>query len=243
MLKFLKKSEQVVRKFIRSFSVSNWQIETPDGFKDLSYIHKTVKYEVWKLKTETGKTIKCADDHIVFQENGDEIFVKECIPFNTVIITKDGFEKVTEVSNLGYSKHMYDVTVNTQEQSFYSNDILSHNTTASIGYILHFIIFNPNVRVALLANKGQTARTELLARLQQSFENLPQWLQQGIVSWNKGSLELENGSRVIAAATSSSAIRGGSYNCIAGDSEVTLRKDGKIFNTTMRQLFSSPNSF
>jgi phage terminase large subunit GpA-like protein len=87
-------------------------------------------------------------------------------------------------------------------------------TTVSVGYILHYIIFNANVRVALLANKGMTARTELLARLQQSFESLPQWMQQGIVSWNKGSLELENGSRVIAAATSSSAIRGGSYNII-----------------------------
>ena len=69
------------------------------------------------------------------------------------------------------------------------------------------------MNVAILANKAATAR-DILSRLQLAYEHLPKWLQQGILSWNKGSLELENGSRIVAASTSSSAVRGGSYNMI-----------------------------
>ena len=69
------------------------------------------------------------------------------------------------------------------------------------------------MNVAILANKAATAR-DILGRLQLAYENLPKWLQQGVVSWNKGSLDLENGSSILAASTSASAIRGGSYNML-----------------------------
>lgn len=243
MLNILKKSSEVIRKFIKSLPVFDWAIETPDGFQDIQYIHKTIKYEVWKLKTDSGKILKCADTHIVFDENFEEVFVKDLIPNVSKIITKDGIETITSLKNTGKGKHMYDVSINSQDETYYSNDILSHNSTASLGYILHYIIFNSNIRVALLANKGSTARTELLGRLQQSFENLPIWLQQGIVSWNKGSLELENGSRVIAGATSSSAVRGGSFNCISGNSIITVEKpDGVILNLKILDLFNDSAS-
>ena len=64
-----------------------------------------------------------------------------------------------------------------------------------------------------MANKGQTAR-ELLGRWRLAYENLPLWLQQGVVEWNKGNIELENGSKILASSTSSSAIRGGTFNII-----------------------------
>ena len=89
----------------------------------------------------------------------------------------------------------------------------SGKSTTIIAFLLHYCIFNANVNVAILANKAAVAR-DLLGRLQLAYENLPKWLQQGVISWNKGSLELENGSRILAAATSSSAVRGGSYNII-----------------------------
>ena len=89
----------------------------------------------------------------------------------------------------------------------------SGKSTIMISYLLHYALFNANVNIAILANKAATAR-DLLGRLQLAYENLPKWLQQGIMSWNKGSLELENGSRIVASSTSSSAVRGGSYNLI-----------------------------
>jgi hypothetical protein len=89
----------------------------------------------------------------------------------------------------------------------------SGKSTIMISYILHYALFNPTVNIAILANKAATAR-DLLSRLQLAYEHLPKWLQQGVMSWNKGSLELENGSKILASSTSASAVRGGSYNII-----------------------------
>jgi len=89
-------------------------------------------------------------------------------------------------------------------------------TTTVGSYLLHYVLFNQNVNVAILANKQSTA-IEILSRIKMAFEYLPKWLQQGVIEWNKGSVVLENGARIIASATSSSAIRGGSYNCILLD--------------------------
>jgi hypothetical protein len=86
-------------------------------------------------------------------------------------------------------------------------------STTIIAFLLHYILFNESVNIAILANKGAVAR-ELLSRLQLAYEHLPKWLQQGVVVWNKGNIEVENGSKVIAAATSSSAVRGSSFNII-----------------------------
>jgi hypothetical protein len=86
-------------------------------------------------------------------------------------------------------------------------------STTVVSYLLHYAVFNDNVNIAILANNASTAR-DLLGRLQLAYENLPKWMQQGILAWNKGSLELENGSKILAASTSASAVRGGSYNVI-----------------------------
>tara|TARA_Y100000310_G_scaffold332761_1_gene408947 strand:- start:417 stop:1283 length:867 start_codon:yes stop_codon:yes gene_type:complete len=89
----------------------------------------------------------------------------------------------------------------------------SGKSTTIIAYLLYYVLFNPNVNVAILANKATTAR-DLLGRLQLAYEHLPKWMQQGVMIWNKGSLELENGSKILASSTSASAVRGGSYNSV-----------------------------
>ena len=89
----------------------------------------------------------------------------------------------------------------------------SGKSTVLLAYLVHYLIFNETVNVAILANKAATAR-DLLGRFQLAYEHLPEWMQQGVIAWNKGSLELENGSKIIASSTSASAVRGGSYNLI-----------------------------
>ena len=86
-------------------------------------------------------------------------------------------------------------------------------STTSVSYLLHYAVFNDSTNIGILANKAATAR-DLLGRLQTAYENLPKWMQQGIISWNKGSLELENGSKILAASTSASAVRGMSFNIL-----------------------------
>ena len=108
----------------------------------------------------------------------------------------------------------------------------SGKSTTIIAYLLHYCLFNSSVNVAILANKAAVAR-DLLGRLQLAYEHLPKWLQQGVMTWNKGSLELENGSKILASATSSSAVRGGSYNIIF------LDEFAYVPNNIAEQFFSS----
>lgn len=89
-------------------------------------------------------------------------------------------------------------------------------STVTAACILWYIIFEEHKTVAILANKGATAR-EILGRIQMMYENLPEWMQVGVTSWNKGSFSLGNGNNIIAASTSSSAIRGMSISFLCLD--------------------------
>ena len=86
-------------------------------------------------------------------------------------------------------------------------------TTTTVGYMLWCVLFQDEYTIAILANKGALAQ-EILSRLQKAYEYLPIWLQQGIITWNKRSVELENGSKIYAYATSAAGVRGGTYNLI-----------------------------
>ena len=108
----------------------------------------------------------------------------------------------------------------------------SGKSTIIVSYLLHYVLFNDNVNVAILANKSSTAR-DLLGRLQLAYEHLPKWMQQGVLNWNKGSLELENGSRIVAASTSSSAVRGSTFNIIF------LDEFAYVPNNIAEEFFSS----
>lgn len=112
-------------------------------------------------------------------------------------------------------------------------------STVTIGYILWTVLFGPMQNIAILANKASTAR-DILAKLQLAYEHIPLWMQQGIVSWNKGSIELENGSKVIAAATASSAARGSTYNVIFLDEFAFVPKNiAEEFITSVYPTISS----
>ena len=160
---------------------------------------------------------KCMDDPIYFIQE----YMK--------IVSLD--EGLVPFKMYDFQKHMV--------QTFHDNRFTicklprqSGKSTIIIAYLLHYVLLNPNVNVAILANKSSTAR-DILGRLQLGYEHLPKWLQQGVISWNKGSLDLENGSSILAASTSASAIRGGSYNIIF------LDEFAYVPSTLAEEFFSS----
>lgn len=112
-------------------------------------------------------------------------------------------------------------------------------TTSAVAVILPYILFNEHKTVALLANKGDTAR-EILSRIKLAYESLPKWLQQGVIEWNKGSVELENGCKVLAASTSSSAIRGKS--CLTGDTRVCIEDGDDYYFVEIEKIINKNNS-
>lgn len=124
-----KLSETTERKFIESMAVSEWEILTDTGWQDIQSLHVTVPYEKYHICTVGGKQLECADTHILFDEDYKEIYVKDLNPQNSSIITINGPEKIQSVHNTGLLENMFDLTIDSPNHRFYTNDILSHNST------------------------------------------------------------------------------------------------------------------
>ena len=116
-------------------------------------------------------------------------------------------------------------------------------TTTTVGYMLWCVLFQEEYNIAILANKGQLAQ-EILSRVQKAYEYLPLWLQQGIITWNKRNIELENGSKIFAYATSSAGVRGGTYNLIFLDEFAFVPKNmaDEFFTSTYPVISSGQTS-
>ena len=179
--------------------------------------------------------LKCATDPIYFAEKYIQIVHVDhgLIPIKMYDYQREIAEAITNNRR---------VTVNTSRQA--------GKTTTAVAVILHYIIFNDYKTVALLANKGDAAR-EILDRIKIAYEALPKWLQQGVVEWNKGSVEFENGCKIIAGSTSSSAIRGKSISFLYIDETAFVENWDEFFasvfptissgNTTKILFTSTPN--
>jgi len=179
--------------------------------------------------------IKCAKDPIYFSEKYIQIVHVDhgLIPITCYDYQKEIIRKTTENRR---------TCVVTSRQA--------GKTTTAVCLILHYVLFNDHKLVALLANKGDAAR-ESLDRIKTAYEALPKWMQQGVVEWNKGSVEFENGCKIIAAATSSSAIRGKSVSFLYIDETAFVENWDEFFasvfptissgTTTKILLTSTPN--
>ena len=148
--------------------------------------------------TQIEEFIKCKDDPVYFAKNYIQIVSLDSglVPFEPY----DFQEKLIK----RFHEHRFNICMMPRQTG---------KSTTSVAYLLHYVVFNDSVNVGILANKAATAR-ELLGRLQLAYENLPKWMQQGVLAWNRGSLELENGSKILAASTSASAVRGMSFNIL-----------------------------
>lgn len=107
----------------------------------------------------------------------------------------------------------------------------SGKSISSVVYLLWYALFHPEKTIAILANKGAVAR-EMLARITLALENLPFFLQPGCKALNKGSIEFSNNSKIIAAATSGSSIRGLSINLLMLDEFAFIENDGQFYTST-----------
>tara|TARA_R110000765_G_scaffold51524_2_gene103957 strand:- start:689 stop:2344 length:1656 start_codon:yes stop_codon:yes gene_type:complete len=178
---------------------------------------KAAGKEISFTKAQVNEYMKCAKN--------PEYFIREYVKVVSLdkgLIPFDLYPYQEELVNIVHSNRFTIAKLPRQ----------SGKSTTLVAYILHYILFNQNMNVAILANKQATAR-DILSRLKMAYEYLPLWLQQGIVEWNKGSVELENGSRIIASSTSASAIRGGSFNLIF------LDEFAHVPNNIAEEFFSS----
>jgi hypothetical protein len=179
--------------------------------------------------------VKCSQDPLYFVQNHIQIVHVDrgLIPIDLYDYQKEIIEKVTNNRR---------TTVVTARQA--------GKTTTAVALILHYVLFNEYKTVALLANKGDSAR-EILDRIKLAYESLPKWLQQGVIEWNKGSVEFENGCKILAGSTSSSSIRGKSVSFLYIDETAFVENWDDFFasvfptissgDTTKILLTSTPN--
>ena len=178
---------------------------------------KKVGTEINFTQDQVSEYLKCKEDPVYFARNYIKIISLDegIVPFKMWDFQEELIEK--------FHEHRFNIAKLPRQTG---------KSTTCVSYLLHYILFNDNVNVGILANKLSTAR-DLLSRLQLAYEQLPLWIQQGIVVYNKGSMELENGSKILAASTSASAVRGMSFNIIF------LDEFAFIPNHIAEQFFSS----
>jgi len=149
-------------------------------------------------KKQINEWVKCKQDPIYFATNYIKIISLDegLVPFDMYDFQKDILRD--------FHNNRFNIAKLPRQTG---------KSTTVVAYLLYYAIFYDSVNIGILANKASTAR-ELLGRLQLAYENLPKWMQHGILVWNKGNVELENGSKILAASTSASAVRGMSFNIL-----------------------------
>ena len=122
----MNKSEQINRKFINSWNIDDFEIETDTGWAEIVSLNETIPYQKYYIEAYSGLSLICADDHILFDENMNEIFVKDNPKY---VQTVNGIEKVKEIKYYDEYENMYDFELSdSSNHRYYTNGILSHNT-------------------------------------------------------------------------------------------------------------------
>lgn len=230
-------------KFVESYPVEGWSVKTDDGFKDIKTIHKTIPYKVWHLKTNK-KELLCADNHIIFDKNMIEKYVHQ---FNVgdQIQTIDGLEEIIELRETDEKINMYDLQVNSFNQRYYTNGILSHNTATTALYILWYAMFKPDTNILIAAHKG-TGATEIMTRIRYAYEECPDFIRCGTTTYTTTTIVFDNKSSITAQTTTENTGRGLSISllyCLDPNTVVTVKdkETDEIKDISLENLYTELN--
>ena len=213
---FKKLSDTIRRKFVEILDCSGWQIKSDQGWTDIKTINKTEEYQRYIIKFESGNQLECADNHIIIDKDYNEVFAKDSL--GKEILTEYGTDIVTEIIETDIHENMYDFELaDGSNHLYYSNGILSHNTTLMTIYALWLANFHADQLIIILAHK-ETMAKEIFGRIKLAYTELPNWAKEPVDNeWNDMSAKFANGSRIVASPTSENAIRGQSASCLILD--------------------------
>lgn len=225
-------------KFIEKRNCEDYEIWTPDGWKDFSGVGKTIEYEEYKVSLRNGIELVCADNHILFSDD-KEIYAKD-LNIGDFIETENGDIEISNVEKLSTSSNMYDC-LDVDGECYYTNGIKSHNSTTVGAFALWYAIFHPDKFIGIASNKASSAK-DLLRRIKIMYEELPFYLKPGVIEYNKNSIEFENGSKIETAGTTEDTFRGRSVALLLLD-ELAFVSDGiaREFYTSVYPAISSSN--
>ena len=233
--------ENDVKKFTHSINTS-----FKSDYGQVTSLYRTVPYRLWEIKTN-NKTLLCADKHIIILHNMKTIYTED-LTKGSLIQTDSGIEEVISVKNLNIKVHMYDLNVETENENdvynhlFYTNGILSHNTTCASAFILWKASMASDDRketILITANKLSQAQ-EVLDRIKYSYQLLPRWLCPGVLKWNERTILFDNGSKITCRATTADAGRGLSPTLVYVDEMAFIPKRiAESFMTAIRPTLAT----
>ncbi|MFW6246691.1 MAG: terminase large subunit domain-containing protein [bacterium] len=211
-------------KLIDSLDLSNYKIWADTGWEDVSQIHRTKPFEPYEVILENGYKLEGADDHIVFNESMNQVYLKD-LSTGDLVQTDKGLQKVVKKNIVSQNKiSMYDITVNSSNHRFYSNGILSHNTTTVAAYFAWYMCFHESRNLAILANKQETAK-EIVRKVTQVFRGLPFFLKPGVHNLGAMGMRLDNGCMLNSQATSETAQIGFTIHVLYLDEFAHIRQN------------------
>lgn len=238
----MNKNENI--KFTKEFSIDDWEVLTPTGYKDISMIYQTIEYDIYHVVLDNGLTLECADRHKLIKDDGyTEIFADE-LQIGDRLATIHSSAAVIQVSKLVDKEVCYDLSLNDDNHVYYTNGILSHNTTIIAAYCLQQLITRPDITIALLANK-ESSSIEILSRIKFAYSMLPYYMKQGVLKWNEKSIKIANGnsgSTIFAAACSPDSIRGKSCAIIYLDEYAFVDNAVEFYESTYPTISASSTS-
>lgn len=179
-------------KIQQSFNITNLKVLSDTGFENILNVHRTQGYKIWNIETKKYK-LSGADNHIIFNENLEEINIKD-VNLEQKIITKNGIEKIEIVNNMNSKISMYDLSVNNSHR-YFTNGILSHNTVCTSIFMLWYLTFFNDKTIMIVANKGATT-TEILNKVRDIYKNMPFFIKPGILTLNTSALKFDTDSRI-----------------------------------------------
>lgn len=191
------------------------EIQTDTGFKPISYIYLTRPFANYILELDNGYWIECADNHIVFDCQYNEIFVKD-LNVGNFILTDEGPAKVMSITNTCIPLCMGDLTVDDDNHRFYSNGILSHNSVVTGIYGLWKVLFNNDINGLVLSKSGPAGK-DLIKKIKDMYMYLPYHLKAGTMKWNQSELTFDNNSSLTTEAFSDTAGLGKTINVLILD--------------------------
>ena len=216
--KYIKKEQLTDNyKTVEEFDISDKGIEiyTDTGFKPLSHLLTTKPFEIYTIELENGYKLDCADEHIVFGENMEEIYVQD-LKVNDYIQTDEGLQRVIKIVYNSTKISMCDTSVNDENHRFYSNGILSHNSVTTAIYCLWVILFNID-KNGLILSKSGPAGQDLLSKIKDMYLYLPYHLKCGTLKWNQSSISFDNNSTISTEPFSPTAGLGKTINFLILD--------------------------
>lgn len=238
-------SKVTSRKFIESYPGNGRKILTPTGYHEILEVHKTIKYPKFEIFLENGLSLKAAHNHVVINSEGKELYVENSL--NHILSTIKGNSKVIKVVDLNVKEHMYDISIDSENELYYSNGILSHNSGKSVTvgiYLCWLALFEKDVNIGIAAQIHSMA-SEFLTKVKDIFLNLPIWMTPGVKAWNVRSISLENGVRILSDTASSNSFRGHTvaYSVTDESAYITGRDNGMTkFEAYLDSMLPSQSS-